>query len=112
MIKSGIDALRAAQESVLAEDAVYRRGAATTDVRAVVGRTVFRTSNSYGEWVRTETRDFIVAAGILPFEPARGDRIAWNGAEYEVLAPPNEPVWRWSDPQRTAMRIHTKLVGG
>ena len=32
--------------------------------------------------------------------------------EYEVLAPNGEPVWRWSDPYRTALRVHTKHTGG
>jgi len=44
-------------------------------------------------------------------EPLRGDRITEaDGAEYEILPPSGEPVWRWSDPQRTRYRIHARLV--
>ena len=112
MIRSGIDALRSAQLDVSSTDVTYRRGGMETSVKAVVGRTVFRSTNDYGVWVRTETRDFIVRADQLGLEPRQGDVIDFDGCEYEVLAPYGEPVWRWSDPYRTARRIHTKLTGG
>ena len=95
MIRTGIDALRAAQFDVLSVDATYRRGTEGRRVKAVVGRTVFRSMNEYGAWVRTETRDFIIPAGQLDLEPRTGD----------------EPVWRWSDPYRKAIRVHTKHTG-
>ena len=53
MIRSGIDALRSAQLDVLSTDVTYRRGGMETSVKAVVGRTVFRSTNDYGAWVRT-----------------------------------------------------------
>ena len=111
MIRSGIDALRTSQIDVLAVDVTYRRGTEERRVRAVVGRTVFRSQNDYGAWVRTETRDFIIPAGDLDLEPMTGDEVVFDGGVYEVLAPNNEPVWRWSDPYRTAIRVHTKYVG-
>lgn len=112
MLANGMDALRAAQVASLAADAVYRRGAEETPIRAVLGRTAFQSRNDRGVWVRVESRDFIVTAGRLGFEPQAGDEIECGGATYEVLAPDGEGVWRWSDPQRTAMRIHAKLTGG
>ena len=112
MIESGMKALRSAQLSALAKDVTYRHGGAETAVKAVPGRTVFRSVNEFGQWVRTETRDFIVPADQLAFDPERGDVVVFLGGEYEVLAPANEPVWRWSDPFKTARRIHTKHIGG
>ena len=112
MIRTGIDALRSAQLDHLVSDAAYRRGAEARRVKAVVGRTVFRSMTEYGAWVRTETRDFIIPAGQLDLEPQTGDEIVYQGDVYEVLAPNGEPVWRWSDPQQTALRIHTKNTGG
>jgi len=111
MIRTGIDALRAAQLDVLSVDATYRRGTEGRRVKAVVGRTVFRSMNEYGAWVRTETRDFIIPAGQLDLEPQAGDEVVFDGGVYEVLAPYNEPVWRWSDPYRKAIRVHTKYTG-
>ena len=111
MIRTGIDALRASQLAVLAVDATYRRGAEERRVKAVVGRTVFRSMNEYGAWTRTETRDFIIPSAQLDIEPQTGDEVVFDGGVYEVLAPSNEPVWRWSDPYRTAVRVHTKHTG-
>ena len=42
MIRTGIDALRSAQLDFLVSDATYRRGAEARGVKAVLGRTVFR----------------------------------------------------------------------
>ena len=33
------------------------------------------------------------------------------GVEYEVLAPSDEPVWRWSGTIHQVRRIHTKEIG-
>ena len=111
MIRTGIDALRAVQLDFLVSDATYRRGAEARSVKAVVGRTVFRSMTEYGAWVCTETRDFIIPAGQLDLEPQAGDEVVFDGGVYEVLAPYNEPVWRWSDPYRKAIRVHTKYTG-
>jgi hypothetical protein len=47
--------------------------------------------------------------------PERGDTIreTQNGNVYiyEVMAPGSEPHWRWSDPHRKLLRIHTKQIG-
>ena len=62
--------------------------------------------------IRTETRDFLIAAEDLPDDPERGDVILHAGLRYEVLAPNGEPVWRWSGTGRILRRIHTKEIGG
>ena len=80
MIRTGIDALRSAQLDFLVSDATYRRGAEARSVKAVVGRTVFRSMTEYGAWVRTETRDFIIPAGQLDLERPlpKGDKGAYE----------------------------------
>ena len=113
MIEAAIDTLRAVQDELLASEAEYiRLGGGTKTVRAVPGRTVFRSVNDVGAWIRIETRDFIVAAKEMDAEPQPGDAIVFRGAEYEGLSPHGEPCWRWSDPYKTAYRIHTKHAGG
>ena len=113
MIKSAIEHMRAIQMQSLAVEVGYTPlGGEAHTIRAVVGRTVFRSTDVDGIWTRIETRDFIVRADQLGLEPRQGDVIDFDGCEYEVLAPYGEPVWRWSDPYRTARRIHTKLTGG
>lgn len=111
MIRAALETLRRVQTDVLASDVVYRRGSGDVPLRAVVGRSVFRSQNSSGLWIGTSSHDFIVASDALGFEPSPGDIIIFDGLEYEVLALGGESVWRWSDPHRTAVRIHTKLIG-
>lgn len=99
---------------------VYRRGADEVTVQAVIGRTLFKLNDGYGgirmEW---SDRDFLIVAADLVLGgkqvyPERGDKILETaGAKtytYEVLAPGREPEWRWSDPYRTIIRIHTKQI--
>ena len=88
------------------------RGGPAREIPAVVGRTVFRSTDADGIWTRVETRDFIVPKEQLPFEPQVGDEVEFLGATYEVLAPNGEPAWRWSDAFHTAYRIHAKHTGG
>lgn len=57
-------------------------------------------------------RDYLIPAADLGFEPERGDRITEtiNGTPtvYEIVAPLDEPDWRWSDSGETRYRVHTK----
>lgn len=86
------------------------RGGEELEVKAVIGKTLFQSADSYGMTATTETRDFIIDAEALSVEPQQGDAVIWNGTRYEVLAPSGEPCWRWSDPYQIMKRIHTKEV--
>ena len=113
MIQSGVEHLRAIQMQSVASEVVYRRlGGEAKTVKAVVGRTIFRSTDVDGIWTRIETRDFIVPKEFLASEPQVGDEIEFLGNTYEVLAPSGEPCWRWSDAFHTAYRIHAKNTGG
>ena len=113
MIQSGVEHLRAIQMQSVASEVVYKRlGGEAKTVKAVVGRTVFRSTDVDGIWTRIETRDFIVTKGQIDFEPQVGDEIEFLGSTYEVLSPNGEPAWRWSDAFHTAYRIHAKNTGG
>lgn len=111
MLEEAVKSLRAAQLATHASNIVYLRGEKRLEISAVPGKTVFRTFDSSGLYVRTESRDFIVMKESVDFEPERGDRIEFLGSVYEVLAPSGEPVWRWSDVFKSAVRIHTKEIG-
>jgi len=97
----------------------YERGASTVAVSAGIGRTIFEVDNGFGIVERTESRDFLVLAADLvlagsPVLPERGDRVreiqVATTFVYEVMAPGKEPHWRYSDPYRKTLRIHTKHV--
>lgn len=90
------------------------------EVLATVGRTTFEIESSTGVAERFEARDFIITAadlvlGGVVVTPERGDHIKETAGSqtlvYEVVGPGSEPCWRYSDPYRLAIRIHTKQTG-
>lgn len=98
---------------------VYQRGTDTVEAPATIGETVFEIDDGGGALLRIESRDYLIRAADLvlagaPALPRRGDRIReTEGAQvfvYEVASPGDEPFWRWSDPYRKTLRLHTKQV--
>jgi hypothetical protein len=99
---------------------VYQRGAEAKEVQATIGRTEFEQADEAGLIHRTQSRDFLVRAADLdlssgPVLPKAGDRVREAvGTQvfvYEVNAPGGHPPWRYSDPYRRTLRIHTKHIG-
>ena len=97
----------------------YARGMQSVNVAATIGRTTFEVDDGFGVLVRCESRDFLILASDLVLageaqNPQRGDRIRETQDQqtfvYEVTAPGKEPCWRWSDPYRKTLRIHSKQV--
>jgi hypothetical protein len=97
----------------------YSRGTQTVQIPAAVGKTVFEVDEGFSVLLRYEARDFLILAADLVFGgkntlPQKGDRIYETQAEaiyvYEVTAPGKEPAWRFSDPWRKTLRIHTKQI--
>jgi len=97
----------------------YGRGASTVAVQATIGRTVFEQADEYGIVTKTETRDYLIRTADLVLNglavlPTRGDQIRETEGPttfvYEVLSPGDEPVFRYADPYRKALRIHTRHI--
>lgn len=97
----------------------YHRGAESVAVQATIGRTVFEVDDGMGILERIESRDFLIITADLVLAgqailPQRGDRIKETSGDkvyvYEVLAPGKEPHYRFSDPYRKTLRIHSKQV--
>jgi hypothetical protein len=97
----------------------YRRDADSALLAATIGRTLFEVDDGFGVLQKYESRDFLVLAADLvlagsPVLPKAGDRIDETAGTtthvYEVMAPGKEPPWRYSDPYRKTIRIHTKQV--
>jgi hypothetical protein len=95
--------------------------AASVPVSATIGATTFQIENEYSVLVQFTSRDFLITAADLVLggavvQPKAGDCITESAASgtivYQVLAPGKEPCWRWSDPYRNTIRIHTKQVQG
>jgi hypothetical protein len=99
-----------------ARKVIYVRGGDALELTATVGKSVFEVDKGYGLFERVETRDYLVDVTELASfgKPERGDRVKdeLNGVVevFEVMAPGNEPHFRYSDPYRQTYRIHTKHV--
>lgn len=101
------------------QEITYSRGSDSVTLDAVIGRTTHAVTDDYGAAVITETKDFIVAVADFLFDgsavtPERGDTITEvDGSTthtYKVSAPSGEPHYRYSDPDRTMIRIHAVHV--
>lgn len=82
-----------------------------------IGNTFFKVLDKNGQRLEWGDRDYLIpvealAIGIVPFEPAKGhyitETVNLTTITYELSAPENEKVWRFSDPQHLVYRIHTK----
>jgi hypothetical protein len=121
LLQAGSDWLAGQLKTHASRQVVYQRGVHSATVRAMIGRTLLKLDDGYGgvrmEWT---DRDFLIHAADLvldgePTLPQRGDLIRETQGTatfiYEVMAPGNEPPWRWSDVYRKVLRIHAKQVG-
>ncbi len=100
----------------------YSREGLSVTLTAWIGRTVFRQdmANGTGGQVVFGDRDYLfpVASLVLDgvaVEPRQGDRITQTvgglARTFEVLTPETgDPAARYSDPQKTVWRVHTKEV--
>lgn len=112
-----LDGMRTAH---LSKPVLYCRGSDSAEVPATIGKTVFEIDDGSGAVERFESRDFLIAATALALGgaatlPQPGDKVKETAGGkvlvYEVMAPGKEPCWRWSDPFRRTLRVHTKQVG-
>lgn len=99
---------------------VYKRGSDAKEVQAPIGRTEFEQADEAGLIHRVESRDYLIRAADLDLgagliQPKAGDQVRETvGTQvfvYEVNAPGGQPPWKYSDPYRRTIRIHTKHIG-
>lgn len=119
-LQQGSNFLESQRHKHMTRPVTYLRGADSVALSATVGRTVFDQQDQFGVIQRTETRDYLVRAVDLAFggeqtEPKVGDRIREPSGTaallYEVMSIGNEPPFRFSDPERATLRIHTRFIG-
>ena len=123
MLQNGSQWLEGQRHEQLSHEVTYRRGDQSVVLNETDGRTEFEQQTDYGIALQSEARDYLIRAGDLiltegaaePVLPRAGDRIDEIHGDmlhtYEVMAPGNEPVYRWSDPDHLTLRIHTKWIG-
>jgi hypothetical protein len=123
LLDRGAAFLDAQRHQHLSRPVLYRRGTDEKELQATIGTTEFEQVDDVGGAGlihRVESRDFLVRTADLdlgagPILPRAGDQVREvSGASkvvYEVNAPGGQPPWRYSDPYRRVLRIHTKHIG-
>jgi hypothetical protein len=100
-------------------EVTYTRGEDAVELTAWPGRTVFKRNMQEAAAILFGERDYLMAAAELVIggsmvTPKKGDRITetidGQLVTFEVQAPSDEPVWRYSDKTRMVLRIHCKRV--
>lgn len=94
---------------------VTRGGTTSAPLTAWVDRTVFVSNQQNQARVEFGERDYLIMVADYPHaEPDEGDRINETieglPLSFRLMAPNNEPPWRYSDAQRTTYRVHCKRV--
>lgn len=120
LLDRGAAFLDAQRHQHLSRLVIYRRGTDEKEVQATIGKTEFEQADDAGLIHRVESRDFLVRTAELdlgagPILPRAGDQVRETVGTsvfvYEVNAPGGQPPWRYSDPHRRVLRIHTKHIG-
>lgn len=120
LLAQGVAWLGGKRHTSMAGTITYVRGVDTVSLSATVGKTDFEQLDESGVVQRIESRDFLIRTADLVLAavttlPRAGDLIReTEGPQtfvYEVMAPGDEPPWRYSGAQdRSTLRIHTKHV--
>ena len=116
ILKNALSWLESQRKKHLTSLVLYKKGNDLVEIPATIGKTIFRIEDGYGRIVHYESRDYLISSADLVIngtvvQPEKGDEIIDNGFIYEVMAPANEPEWRYSDSFRNTLRIHTKMTG-
>jgi len=128
LLQQGSDWLEDKRHQHATRTVTYQRGdpgmgGSSVDLSATVGRTEFEIDDGAGALIKIESRDYLILAADLVLDaeqtvPKQGDIIReTQGAKvyvHEVIAPggvSGGAHYRYSDPYRKTLRIHTKLIG-
>ncbi len=91
----------------------YSRGEQVVFVRATRGQTEVPMVDANGLACTFQAADFLIAAETIDFgagvvEPKPDDQILDGGRIYRVQRVPGADCFRYSDPDRTVVRVHAK----
>lgn len=119
LLERGAAWLAAKLKTSASRTVIYRRGDSYVEVQAVIGKTEFGEGETQDVVVTHRMRDYLVLTVDLVINgqavlPEMGDRIEETASgkvhKHEVLASPSGEVFRYADPFRIQLRIHTKEI--
>lgn len=107
-----LDATLAASDG---ETVTYSRGIPNVSLTAVLGATPTGFDLGNGILQTWQTQDFLIAETDLELsghevKPAVGDEVTSDGVVFRVCNATDGRCWRFTDPHRRTLRIHTKEV--
>ncbi|MGE0606560.1 MAG: hypothetical protein AB7O62_05475 [Pirellulales bacterium] len=95
-----------------AREVVYQRGNQSVVVKATIGKTAYELLDANNVVTTYESRDYLIRAEDLVLGgttlPEPGDEVLEDSQTFVVLPLPNEEHFRFADPYRVLLRIHTK----
>lgn len=103
--------LRDQQLSLDGVTMTYARGATTSAITSLQGRSEWETDSYQEQMVQSDTVDFFVLASEIAAigTPASGDTITLGTTVFQVMNVGGGKSWQWADePNRTTYRIHTR----
>lgn len=108
-----LDAQLATSEGVTVR---YARGIPNVDVTAVLGQTPVGFDLGGGVLQTWQTQDFFLTKSTLLLSghqayPEVGDEITYSGTTFRVCNATDGRCYRYTDPYRRTMRVHTKEIG-
>lgn len=121
VLADGLASLTADLKEFASETVTYRRGVNSVSVQAMIGSRLLRTTNNAGQtktertdltlWIKAA--DLIISSSVVtPLAHDYVDLTIGGVIErFEVLPIGSEPAWRYSDPHKTQLEIHTKRRG-
>lgn len=116
LMASGLSMLRRALPLAAGVPITYSRAGESVMLTAVEGRTAFEITDSAGQMISTDSRDFIIEAIALVLGgslaiPQRGDKITKeDGRVFEVLAIGGGQPYAEIGTNGDMLRVHTKRI--
>jgi len=119
LLQQGSNFLEDQRHKYMSRQVRYTRGVESILLNATIGRTVFEEQDQFGTIQRTESRDYLIRTDDLILfgeksEPTVGDIVIESVNSvlftYQVMSFASEPPFRFSDPERKTLRVHTKLI--
>lgn len=113
LLHTGATWLAAQLKTHAAREVVYQRGGQSVAVKATIGKTSYEQLDANNVVTTYESRDYLICAEDLVLDgitvlPEPGDEVLEDSQTFVVLPLPNEEHFRFADPYRVLLRIHTK----
>ena len=119
MLRKGQEWLSSKLTEHASHKVVYRRNELGAVLKATIGKSMYDQDDGEGIVTRSQVRDFLIDTqslllSVIGSLPRRGDTIVEIDGDttfiFEVMALGGDPPWRYSDPFRLKLRIHTKQI--